>query len=103
MGKHVVGERVGVMLCAEDNAVYVLGYGTYQGDEIPPEEIGGFNMGFANPKLVLDNGDVVWGCESWWGRENEMKEMIDGARKAGYEIINVNISDARSRAAKLKV
>ena len=66
-----VGARVGAMLGARDKTVRFLGYGVYQGDEVPPENIGGFNMGFPNPKIVLDNGKVVWGCECWWGAEDQ--------------------------------
>jgi len=63
MNGHVVGERVGAFLGAGDNIIAFLGYGVYQGVEVPPKEIGGLNLGFENPKIVLDNGDVVWGCE----------------------------------------
>lgn len=23
----------------------------------------------SNPKIILDDGEVVWGCECWWGPE----------------------------------
>jgi hypothetical protein len=95
-----VGARVGAMLGARDKTVRFLGYGVYQGDEVPPENIGGFNMGFPNPKIVLDSGKVVWGCECWWGAEDGMKTKIENWLKAGYEIVEVDIDEARAEADK---
>src|SRR5438270_186642 len=33
-----------------------------------------------NPKLQLDNGDVVWGAECWWGSEEEVTQQLALAR-----------------------
>lgn len=56
------------------NTVYLFGFGKYVGDEVPDQEAGGLagpirHRQAANPKIVLDNGIVVWGCECWWGPE----------------------------------
>lgn len=29
-----------------------------------------------NPKIVLQNGHVVWGYECWWGPEQEMRDKV---------------------------
>lgn len=79
-----IGDRVGAIRNADKTTVYMFGYGTYQGEEIPPKgTIGAFgiDMGEAsmsNPKIVLDDGNVVWGCQCWWGSEARVKEMIGG-------------------------
>jgi hypothetical protein len=85
------GDRVGAISHADDTTVYLFGYGTYQGDEIPPKgTIGAFGLdmgelGRKNPKILLDNGKVVWGCQCWWGPEEKVKKAI-GNRKV--QIIN---------------
>jgi len=82
-----IGHRVGAILKADKDNVWLIGYGTYQGDEQPPEEIG---LPFPNPKIVLDDESVVWGCECWWGEEDRIKESI-----AGRQIINVDMTEHR--------
>lgn len=96
-----IGDRAGALIgvIPETKTVEYLGVGTYQGDtEIPPKEAGGFNIGAPNPKIVLDNGDTVWGCECWWGGEKAIAKRLDDYRKAGYTITTVSIHDARARA-----
>lgn len=46
-----------------------------------------------NPKIVLDSGKVVWGCECWWGPEEKMRAEI-----AGRRVVDVDIDEARRRA-----
>ena len=77
-----VGSRVGAMASATQTEVTMFGYGVYEGDEVPPSEvIGPFGkMTSPNPKIKLDSGDVVWGCECWWGPEDAIKKKI-GDRK----------------------
>ena len=72
------GERIGAVLKANSETVHLIGYGVYVGDETPPEAVGGFNIGFPNPKLQLDDGTVVWGCECWWGPEDKIRAMHEG-------------------------
>ena len=77
-----IGDRVGAISHANETTVYMYGYGTYQGDEIPPKGTkGAFGIdlgeaGMSNPKIKLDNGNIVWGCQCWWGSESKVKEMI---------------------------
>ena len=65
-----IGQRVGAILSADKNVVYLLGYGVYDGDMRHPE------LGFPNPRITLDGGGHVWGCECWWGPEAMIKEKI---------------------------
>lgn len=69
-----IGTRVGAILKSDDEGVHLLGYGVYDGDIEHPE------FGFPNPRITLDDGRIVWGCECWWGPEDKVKESI-GNRK----------------------
>lgn len=80
------GQRIGAILSATDDTVKLLGFGVYAGDFVPPKHVGGFNAGMPNPRLDLDNGETVWGCECWWGPEKKIKEIV-----AQYQ----NVEDVR--------
>lgn len=115
----VPGSRVFAVLDADDKTVRLLGFGTYAGDEVPPAPVGMHRLfgdtweewakGMAsegvpdplrcrptNPKIVLDDGEVVWGAECWWGPEEryeafrrgrlETRVSIVGARKQTQEL-----------------
>lgn len=73
-----VGSRVGAILKADEDGVHLLGYGTYQGPQPIPEGVpGGMCIpGIPNPKILLDSGKTVWGCQCWWSSEEETKRMI---------------------------
>lgn len=81
------GERVGAVMKANERSVHLFGFGTYAGSEVPPKNVG---LGIPNPKIELDNGKVVFGCECWWGPEDKVKAML-----GGREIIEVNIEKVR--------
>ena len=70
-----IGDRVGAILKADPEEVHLLGYGVYKGDEIPPD-----GFGVPNPKIELDNGDIIWGHQCWWGEEDKVKASL-GDRK----------------------
>lgn len=88
-----IGDRIGAVLSAKDGIVKLFGYGVYAGDEVPPRDGGWMaealhDVGATNPKLVLDDGQIVWGCQCWWGREAATKE-----RFAGYQVEHVNMAE----------
>ena len=93
------GDRVGAVESATDDTVNFFGWGFYEGDEVPDEQAAGFlaeaarEHGNTNPKILLDSGKVVWGCECWWGSEERVQKMI-GDR----EVVEVDIDEARARA-----
>ncbi len=91
------GDRIGAMIGAthETKTIKWLGFGEYAGEEVPPPEVGGFNVGLPNPKLRLDNGKTCYGCETWWGSEAEMTKKIDLWKANGWTIVTVDIDDAR--------
>src|SRR5262245_1786073 len=96
-----IGMRVGAICGAEPKTKIVkfFGYGVYEGDHTPPAEAGGFNFGFANPRIKLDSGKTVWGCECWWGPESQIKAELEVYKTKGYTIQDVDI-DAEREAAK---
>lgn len=68
--------RVGCFLDVET----FIDWGYFLGCVEPTEGIGlniGGLVGKSNPKIVLDSGEVIWGCECWWGNEKEIQPKID--------------------------
>ena len=65
--------------------INIYGYGEYIGDE-PCPILGGI----PNPKIVLDNGDVVWGCECWWGAAEKAEEKL-GFHVSGRKINTIKV------------
>jgi len=92
-----IGDRVGCFLSVVGRSALFLGWGTYVGDEVPPNEgqssmtpnLTGLRR--ANPKLVLDSGDVVWGCECWWGPEAEIKAEYEKME----QVTTITMAEAR--------
>ena len=39
-----------------------------------------------NPKIKLDSGEIIWGCQCWWGAVEKMKENFEG-----FEFRNVDL------------
>jgi hypothetical protein len=80
------GDRVFAIRNATQEEVFAFGYGVYEGDEVPPVgTIGalGIDLGevkMPNPKITLDNGTVVWGCQCWWGSEAGAPTYIAGRK-----------------------
>ena len=94
-GSMNVGARVFAMSHAEGDVAYLYGHGVYMGRVLPPKgiQLMGIDLhtlGHQNPKILLDNGQVVWGCESWWGSEDKMPHY--------REIKLVDIHEARMKA-----
>ena len=75
---------------SQDGVLNIYGAGTYVGDVDLPEYAGGFNFGQSNPKIELDNGKVVFGCECWWGPEEHLREKY-----ADYQFMEVDIDKDR--------
>lgn len=88
------GKRV---LVHDGSGVNVLGYGTYVGDskvwaiqmpngslqscknaEMKPQDIppgGKLIQTDHNPKIILDNGQIVYGCQVWWEPVQQKDEL----------------------------
>jgi len=106
MTARTVGDRVGALLGADEDTVQLLGYGVYVGEEVPGASAGGTFarlcrvQKMVNPKLQLDNGDVVWGCECWWGREESVRAHVQRLVGKGRRLVEVRIADARKAAER---
>lgn len=96
---HEKGARVGAILSSEGTTVHFLGYGTYVGDVIPQEAMGMLaemarSQQVTNPKIELDSGKVVYGCECWWGPEEEVRQRLE----AFEDVVEVDIDEIRKGA-----
>ncbi len=93
-----IGQRAGAILSADTDTdtIQLLGYGVYEGYFIPGEEVGGLasmvrECGHPNPRIKLDNGKEVYGCECWWGPEKTIQKRV-----AAYSIVeHVDIEKVR--------
>lgn len=90
--------RVVAIMSATEDKVFSFGEGEYVGDEVPPSDGAGVlgilsQMNVPNPKIVLDSGKVVWGCECWWGTPERMVDIFEGR-----EVVVVDIDTERSKA-----
>ena len=95
------GQRVGAVLSADRETVNFLGYGTYEGDFIPDDSAAGQMarvcraLDRKNPKIRLDDGRIVWGCECYWGPEDDVARWLDTAVASGLAIVNTDIEEVR--------
>ena len=83
-----IGTRVGAISHANNDTVWLYGYGRYMGEEIPPMEVRlfGSTLKAPNPKIMLDDGKTVWGCECWWGEEDMVRNSIN---ERGIEMVDI--------------
>lgn len=92
------GIRVAAILSASKTEVQWLGEGVYEGDFVPDSEAAGpfaeldRQVELANPRIRLDSGQIVWGCECWWGPVEEIRRSI-----AGRTLVLVDIEEARRK------
>jgi hypothetical protein len=89
------GDRIGAVIRASEEGVLFLGYGVFEGYFMLPKNIRADGIRYVNPRLRLDNRDIVWGCECWWGSEEKMKEAEEAWVKYGWEIQIVRIKEHR--------
>jgi hypothetical protein len=97
-------ERVGAVSHTRGKELFFYGFGVYAGEEVPESAVGWIaealrEHGQHNPKLVLDNGDVVWGCECWWSSEAEIERRLAEWRAEGGTVVEIRIAEQRARVA----
>jgi len=92
-----VGDRVGAIFSRDrGGTVRFLGFGVYQGDFVPGSAVGELADGLrqkeqTNAKILLDSGQVVWGCECWWDDEDVIRQELDSADT----VITLDIDEVR--------
>ena len=77
--KTEIGERVIALMAVEGKIVRSFGEGVYLGPQVPDASLPGMAgvMGqhhIPNPAIKLDSGEMVYGCECWWGPVDKVKE-----------------------------
>jgi hypothetical protein len=98
-----IGDRIGAILGERDGVAEFLGYGVYVADEVPPADAVGWmaeacrEYATPNPKLVLDDGQLIFGCQCWWGQEAAVKKNIAGYEKQGYVIKMITMKEVAER------
>lgn len=85
----------------ERRYVEVLGRGTFLGVFPPDTALGNIaddvrELGELNPKIELNDGQIVWGCECWWMDAYRGDMWLAELASIGYEIRDVSISDLRA-------
>jgi len=90
-----IGTRVGAISHHDAGIVYLFGWGTYEGDFVPEEACGDLaemlrEPGIPNPRIRLDSGQIVYGCECWWGPEETLRKKF-----AEHEFVDVDIDQVR--------
>ena len=79
-----IGDRVGAILGSnKDGGIDFFGYGVYEGDFISTEAVGFMadiarELSHENPRLKMDDGSIVYGCECWWGPEDKVRKLLEG-------------------------
>ena len=82
----------------DEHAITIFGHGVYDGDFlVSPDASGPFaealrELGRTNPRLTMDSGQVVWGCECWWGAE---ALLLASFARRGLPVITVSIDAVR--------
>ena len=90
-----IGDRVGAILSVKGDTVEFYGYGVYAGEEVPHGAAGwmaeaAIEADLKNPKIDLDLGGTVFGCECWWGSEEKVLTILEGKK-----VVMVNIAEHR--------
>lgn len=83
----------------EEGVLYIFGRGEYIGETVP-KGAAGF-MGklleeeeVKNPTIKLDSGELVYGCECWWGSEAKCEERFANFK----EVKTISIVERRKAA-----
>ena len=97
-----VGDRV-IAVCGtrQDGEVEIFGRGVYEGDFVPEVAVGWLADAIRenkvlNPRIRLDNGKVVYGCECWWGSEEQVMSLMDGKT-----MVEIDIDEKRKECESL--
>jgi hypothetical protein len=93
--KHEIGSRVFAISHSTCDSIYLYGFGVYEGDFVPVEAAGWLaksarELEHKNPRTRLDSGEVVYGCECYWGQEAQFAKI-----SARLKIVNIDIAEAR--------
>ncbi len=93
-----MSRRAGAVQSLGEGHIELFGYGDYVGDFLPIEAVGYLaevarEAGAPSPKIILDNGKAIYGCECWWRDEGKVKKMVAAAKK----VTNIDIEAVRRK------
>jgi hypothetical protein len=88
------GTRVGAILSMARGEVKLLGYGVYEGNQYPD------GSKVVNARIRLDSGDVVWGYQCWWGKEDEVAAAVQRQVEAGAVVRHVRLVNGAEMPAE---
>jgi hypothetical protein len=101
-----IGDRVAAVMEIndEERKVLLFGAGVYVGDVVPENPSSTLAVycarnQLANPKIQLDDGKIIFGCECWWDDEAVITDIIERFLKKGYALVHVNIDTERENLA----
>ena len=82
MSKWRKGDRIGAIWGSNGQVIELFGYGVYDGEQVPQAAMGLIGEilqeeKIPNHKLLLDSGQVIYGCECWWGPEEKIKQIVN--------------------------
>lgn len=98
-----VGDRVGVIWGADsDHEIRIAGFGVRVEDSVPTGAVGWWaellkEAHAPNPTIQLDSGEIVYGCECWWGPEAAIKRRLSQCEDQGAEVQTVSVADRREQ------
>lgn len=92
------GDKVIALLDATEGVVRSFGEGTYAGDFPVAPEAGCMNFGQKNPRIDLDDGKTVWGCECWWGEADAVRKRFP--HDWVWEHVDIDAHRAKSKAGQ---
>jgi hypothetical protein len=105
----LVGQRVLAIHTINNDHQFVqkFGYGTFLGMFYPYQALGATADAVRaegddalNPKIELDTGEIIWGCECWWMSAQKGDLWLMEMAAAGYDIQDVSISEFREAYEK---
>jgi hypothetical protein len=97
-----IGTRVGAIFNTDSQKVYFYGYGKYMGTSIPKEAVG-LRANILRqekrkiPKIKLDNGEIVYDCECWFGPKEKIQRILLLQMKEGRTVQMVSINEIRKK------
>lgn len=104
MNSMKVGDRVGAVSGnLPTGAVEIFGFGVYEGEHpVDPLAVGMVAAihraaGTTSPRIRLDSGETIYGCECWFDHEDRVRAKLSHFRTE--EVSVADVRDAERPAA----
>jgi hypothetical protein len=87
--------------------VVIFGRGVMTGAEVPTGAVGQIaerliSETSLNPRILLDTGEVIWGCECWWLPEQKGDLWLMELKASGFAMKEISITDLRKHFSVLE-